>query len=83
MATGQDDATGNYNAFWDERNYRTAPAPDVSRVRASVFAIHGLNDLNVKPSQFSTWWAGLAAARGAAQGVAVAVRPRGPVRLPP
>ena len=24
-------------------------------------AIHGTNDLNVKPSQFSTWWAGLAA----------------------
>jgi X-Pro dipeptidyl-peptidase len=61
MATGQDDATGNYNAFWDSRNYRTAPAPDVSKVRASVFAVHGTNDLNVKPSQFSTWWAGLAA----------------------
>jgi len=61
MATGQDDVNGNYNAFWDSRNYRTAPAPDVSRVHASVFAIHGMNDLNVKPSQFSTWWAGLAA----------------------
>ena len=27
MATGQDDETGNYNAFWDSRNYRTAPTP--------------------------------------------------------
>jgi X-Pro dipeptidyl-peptidase len=61
MATGQDDVTGNYNSFWDSRNYRTAPSPDVSRVHASVFAIHGMNDLNVKPNQFSTWWAGLAA----------------------
>jgi len=61
MAAGQDDATGNYNAFWSARDYRSAPAPDVSRVHASVFAVHGANDLNVKPSQFSTWWAGLAA----------------------
>jgi X-Pro dipeptidyl-peptidase len=61
LATGQDDATGNYNAFWSSRDYRSAPAPDVSRVHASVFAVHGTNDLNVKPSQFSTWWAGLAA----------------------
>jgi predicted acyl esterase len=61
MATGQDDATGNYNAFWDSRNYRATPVPDVSRVHASVFAVHGTNDLNVKPNQFSTWWAGLAA----------------------
>ncbi|MGI5226446.1 Xaa-Pro dipeptidyl-peptidase [Actinoallomurus sp. CA-142502] len=61
LATGQDDATGNYNAFWSSRDYRSAPTPDVSRVHASVFAVHGTNDLNVKPSQFSTWWAGLAA----------------------
>jgi X-Pro dipeptidyl-peptidase len=60
MATGQDDVTGNYNSFWDSRNYRATPTPDVSRVHASVFAIHGTNDLNVKPNQFSTWWAGLA-----------------------
>jgi X-Pro dipeptidyl-peptidase len=61
MATGQDDVTGNYNSFWDSRNYRATPSPSVSRVHASVFAIHGMNDLNVKPSQFSTWWSGLAA----------------------
>lgn len=56
MATGQDDATGNYNAFWDERNYRTGPIADANNVHASVFAVHGLNDLNVKPFQFSQWW---------------------------
>jgi X-Pro dipeptidyl-peptidase len=60
MATGQDDATGNYNAFWNERNYRTGPIADASKVHASVFAVHGLNDLNVKPNHFSTWWAALA-----------------------
>jgi X-Pro dipeptidyl-peptidase len=63
LAAGQDDATGNYNPFWDERNYRTGPVADASRVHASVFAVHGLNDLNVKPSQFSTWWNALAVPR--------------------
>ncbi|MDN3356875.1 Xaa-Pro dipeptidyl-peptidase [Actinomadura sp. DC4] len=61
LGVGQDDVTGNYNSFWDSRNYRSAPAPSVSRVHASVFAVHGTNDLNVKPNQFSSWWAGLSA----------------------
>jgi X-Pro dipeptidyl-peptidase len=61
MATGQDDATGNYNAFWGERDYRAAPTPSARNVHASVFAVHGLNDLNVKPNHFSTWWSELAA----------------------
>jgi X-Pro dipeptidyl-peptidase len=60
LAQGQDDATGNYNPFWNERDYRVGPIADASKVHASVFAVHGLNDLNVKPSQFSTWWAALA-----------------------
>lgn len=60
MATGQDDASGNYNAFWSDRDYRADPVPSVDKVHAAVFATHGLNDLNVKPNQFSTWWAGLA-----------------------
>jgi X-Pro dipeptidyl-peptidase len=59
LATGQDDATGSYNAFWNERNYRTGPVADVRKVHASVFQVQGVNDLNVKPEQFSTWWAGL------------------------
>ena len=45
------------NAFWDARNYR----PDVGKVKASVFVTHCLQDDNVKPNQFSEWWAGLAA----------------------
>ncbi|MCW2944407.1 MAG: Xaa-Pro dipeptidase [Actinoallomurus sp.] len=60
LAAGQDDATGDYNAFWNERDYRTGPVADASRVHASVFAVQGLNDLNVKPNHFSTWWAALA-----------------------
>jgi X-Pro dipeptidyl-peptidase len=52
-----DDSTGNLNQFWDARNYR----PSVGNVHASVFVVHGLNDLNVTTNQFATWWAGLAA----------------------
>jgi X-Pro dipeptidyl-peptidase len=59
MATDEDDATGNYNAFWAERDYRHGTIGQVSEVHASVFAVHGLNDLNVKPDNFSSWWAGL------------------------
>ncbi|GII64266.1 X-Pro dipeptidyl-peptidase [Sphaerisporangium krabiense] len=57
---GQDDATGNYNAFWDERNYLSGSLADVGKVRASVFAVHGIGDLNVKPDQFGTYWQALA-----------------------
>ncbi|GHH88946.1 X-Pro dipeptidyl-peptidase [Streptomyces sulfonofaciens] len=60
LAAGQDDATGDYNAFWAERDYRDGTVADVRRVHAAVFAVQGLNDLNVKPSQFSTWWSALA-----------------------
>ncbi|MCF3961926.1 Xaa-Pro dipeptidyl-peptidase [Streptomyces fuscigenes] len=60
LAAGQDDATGNYNEFWKERDYRSGTVTDVRKVHAAVFATQGLNDLNVKPSQFSTWWSALA-----------------------
>jgi X-Pro dipeptidyl-peptidase len=49
---GSDDATGNYNAFWAERDFR----PDASRVHASVFIVHGINDTNVTTTQFARWW---------------------------
>ena len=52
-----DDSTGNYNDFWDERNYYK----DASNVKASVFVIHGLNDYNVKTNHFVQWWEALAA----------------------
>ncbi|MFN2525420.1 MAG: CocE/NonD family hydrolase [Actinomycetota bacterium] len=44
--------TGDYNAFWAGRDY----LKDVKNVRASVFLIHGLNDYNVVPSAYDSWW---------------------------
>ncbi len=57
-----DDATGQYNRFWSRRDYRAAPVPDASRVEASVFAVHGLQDANVKTQNVSRWWRALDAA---------------------
>jgi X-Pro dipeptidyl-peptidase len=37
------DATGNYNAYWDERNYRTGPISKARNVRASVFSVIALS----------------------------------------
>jgi X-Pro dipeptidyl-peptidase len=51
------DATGDYNAFWAERDYVT----DVANVGAAVFAVHGFQDDNVKLGQLWPWWQGLAA----------------------
>lgn len=48
----QDRHTGDYNAFWDERNYRD----DVESITASVFLAHGLNDWNVKTDQALRLW---------------------------
>ncbi|MBB5936569.1 CocE/NonD family hydrolase [Streptomyces zagrosensis] len=59
LAAGEDDATGNYNAYWHERNYVAKPAPEIGHVTASVLAVHTLNDQNVRPNQFSRWWDGL------------------------
>jgi len=47
-----DDATGNYNKWWSVRDYRI----DASKIKASVFVVHGLNDENVKTIQFGEWW---------------------------
>ncbi|MEV2267300.1 Xaa-Pro dipeptidyl-peptidase [Nonomuraea africana] len=49
------DDTGDYNPFWAERDYEK----DVANVKASVFVVHTVNDLNVKPDNFSAWWAAL------------------------
>jgi X-Pro dipeptidyl-peptidase len=51
------DATGDRNAFWDARDYRTG----LGNVTASVLAVHGLQDDNVRMDHLATWWAGLAA----------------------
>ena len=44
MREGSDRKSGNYNTFWDERNYLN----QMDNFKASVFMIHGLNDWNVK-----------------------------------
>ncbi|MGP3912090.1 Xaa-Pro dipeptidyl-peptidase [Nonomuraea sp. 10N515B] len=54
------DDTGNYNPFWAERDYIKGLLGDASKVKASVFVIHTVNDLNVKPDNFSAWWKALA-----------------------
>ncbi|HEV7652479.1 MAG TPA: Xaa-Pro dipeptidyl-peptidase [Actinophytocola sp.] len=56
LLAGSANATGNYNAFWDERNF----VPDARKVRASVFVSHGINDLNVETKHFAQWWDALA-----------------------
>lgn len=40
----QDRASGNYNAFWDARNY----LKDIANIKCDVVMVHGLNDWNVK-----------------------------------
>ncbi|MCG5213865.1 Xaa-Pro dipeptidyl-peptidase [Streptosporangium soli] len=54
------DDTGDHNAFWAERDYLDGTLAKASNVRASVFAVHTVNDLNVKPDHFSLWWQALA-----------------------
>ena len=56
MTAGSDDATGNYNAYWHELDYRTGPVSHVGNVRASVFGVYGMQDRNVPADEFSTWW---------------------------
>jgi X-Pro dipeptidyl-peptidase len=55
LLAGQDRVTGDYTPYWDERNYRN----DVGNVHASVLAVHGLNDWNVKTSQVAEWYGAL------------------------
>ncbi|MBN6041582.1 Xaa-Pro dipeptidyl-peptidase [Amycolatopsis sp. 195334CR] len=57
LAAEQDRITGDYSPFWDERNYLN----DVDQVRASVLAVHGLNDWNVTTSQVTKWYEALKA----------------------
>src|SRR3954464_1651945 len=49
------DTDGDINPFWQDRNY----AKDVSKVKASVFESHGINDDNVRPDQMYRWWTAL------------------------
>ncbi|MHB9854983.1 Xaa-Pro dipeptidyl-peptidase [Streptomyces sp. Tue6028] len=48
--------TGDWTPLWTERDY----VKDASKVRASVFLIHGMQDLNVRTKHFGQWWDALA-----------------------
>lgn len=47
MTAAQDRASGNYNDFWAQRDYR----PFLKNIQCAVMMVHGLNDENVKPNQ--------------------------------
>lgn len=49
---GQDRRNGNYDDFWDQRNYRNQAA----NIKADVMIVHGLNDWNVKPRNAEKLW---------------------------
>ncbi|UQS85690.1 Xaa-Pro dipeptidyl-peptidase [Apilactobacillus apisilvae] len=52
ITEGQERDTGNYNEFWDARNY----LKDAKNIKADMFLIHGLNDDNVKPKNVEQIW---------------------------
>lgn len=52
MALDQDRLTGNYNQFWDERNY----LPNVKNIKCDIMMVHGVNDWNVKPRHVYQLW---------------------------
>ena len=56
MNANDGDETGAYTDFWAERDYRQGTYYDVSKVKASVFIMHGLQDNNVKMMNASKWW---------------------------
>ncbi|WP_343241924.1 Xaa-Pro dipeptidyl-peptidase [Streptomyces sp. SID13666] len=49
--------TGDWTPFWTERDY----VKDADNVRASVFAVQGMQDLNVRTKNFGQWWDAIAA----------------------
>ncbi|MFF1448064.1 Xaa-Pro dipeptidyl-peptidase [Streptomyces sp. NPDC058274] len=48
--------TGDWTSLWTERDY----VRHADRVEASVFVVHGLQDLNVRTKNFGQWWSALA-----------------------
>ncbi|RZB14751.1 Xaa-Pro dipeptidyl-peptidase [Streptomyces sp. F001] len=48
--------TGDWTPLWTERDYVRA----TSKVRASVFLVHGMQDLNVRMQHVGPWWDALA-----------------------
>ncbi|OLT48607.1 Xaa-Pro dipeptidyl-peptidase [Saccharomonospora sp. CUA-673] len=56
LAERQDRITGDDSEFWQERSY----LDKAENVRASVLAVHGLDDWNVKVAQTAQWYEALA-----------------------
>ncbi|MFE3152884.1 Xaa-Pro dipeptidyl-peptidase [Streptomyces sp. NPDC059218] len=48
--------TGDWTGLWAGRDY----VKDARKVRASVFAVHGMQDLNVRTKHLGQWWDALA-----------------------
>ncbi|MER6351899.1 Xaa-Pro dipeptidyl-peptidase [Streptomyces sp. NPDC001634] len=48
--------TGDWTPLWSARDY----VKNASKVRASVFLVHGMQDLNVRTKHFGQWWNALA-----------------------
>ncbi len=51
----QDRESGNYSAFWEERNY----LKDIQKIKCDIIMVHGLNDWNVKPRHVGALWQAL------------------------
>ena len=49
--------TGDRTPFWTARDY----VKDAAKVKASVFAVQGMQDLNVRTKHFGQWWTALSA----------------------
>ncbi|QLJ03862.1 Xaa-Pro dipeptidyl-peptidase [Streptomyces sp. NEAU-sy36] len=49
--------SGDWTPLWTERDY----VKDAAEVRASVFVVQGMQDLNVRTKHFGQWWDALAA----------------------
>jgi X-Pro dipeptidyl-peptidase len=48
--------SGDWTGLWTERDY----VKDAAKVRASVFLVHGMQDLNVRTQHVGPWWDALA-----------------------
>lgn len=55
LLVNQDRVTGDYSAYWHERDYLHR----AKGVDASVLVVHGLEDYNVMTKAFASWWAQL------------------------
>lgn len=56
MLAKQDRITGDWNSYWQARDYLHR----AKNVKASVFVVHGLEDYNVMPKAAVSWWNELA-----------------------